>query len=237
MIPCKQLTVSLWFFVTLPAMSQQALPAALTTRLDSITMCSGKERHFGELYLQTTWLADLYIEALPGEGRILMKRLEESFAVYFFKAIEANNNNEEVPAVWKNYFHGNYSSLQLKLVGANAHINGDIWQALADNFSIEEIKHLRPFYKNYNRSIVKTFDELYASAIRSDKRLRDLHVITFGLDKVYGRILLRKWRNRQLRLAILKSENPKRFNALKKRIGKKRGRIDKVISRRLHVKE
>jgi len=122
-------------------------------------------------------------------------------------------------------------------MGANAHINGDIWQALTDNFSIGEIRQLKPFYKKYHRSISKICDELWRSGVRSDKRLHDLHVLTFGLDRVYGKIMLKKWRNRQLRLAILKFETPKRFTALKKRIDKKRNRIDKMITRRLYVKE
>src|SRR6185503_1662603 len=224
----KRLIAFAWLGITLPGFSQQQLlSVALTTRLDSVRMGSGNERHFGELYLQTTILVERYMEALPGEGKLLVKRLEESFADYFFKAIEANNNSDEVPAAWKNYFSGNYSPLQLKLIGANAHINGDIWQALTDNFSLQEIKQLKPFYKRYNRSITKTFDDLFKSGIRSDKRLHDLHIITLGLDKVYGRMIVRKWRNRQLKLAILKFEDPGKFNSLKKRIDRKRNRIDK----------
>ena len=101
MIRGKQLTVFLWLLISVPAFSQQILSAGLTARLDSIAICSGKERHFGELYLQTTRLVDTYIETLPGDGRMLMKKLEESFAIYFFKAVEANNSDEEIPVVWK----------------------------------------------------------------------------------------------------------------------------------------
>jgi hypothetical protein len=142
----------------------------------------------------------------------------------------------KVPEVWKNYFGGKYSPLQLKLIGANAHINGDIWQALTDNFSLNEIKQVKPFYKKYNGPISKAFDELYKTT-GADTQLHDLHIITLGFDKVYGRMMLKKWRYRQLRLAILKFENPHRFNSLKKRIDKKRNRIDKMIIRRLDVKE
>ena len=70
-----------------------------------------------------------------------MKRLEADFAEYFFRAVNAHTMGTIVPPEWKNYFNGNgLSPLQLKLIGANAHINGDIWQALVNSFSLEEIK-------------------------------------------------------------------------------------------------
>lgn len=133
------------------------LPLALITRLDSVRMCPGNERYFGELYLQTTLSADLYIASLTGQDKLLMETLEERFAIYFFRAIDSNKKGAEVPDEWKNYFNGKYSPLQLKLMGANAHINGDLWQALVNNFSLAGIKQLTPIYKNYNRSITKVY--------------------------------------------------------------------------------
>jgi len=237
MISCKHLTASFGLLINLSAFSQQMLPVALASKLDSMTMCAGKEKYFGELYLKTTRLVDSYIGSLSGKGNDLMMKMEENFATYFFKAIEAKNSGTPIPEVWKNYFNGDLSPLQLKLMGANAHINGDIWQALTNNFSLEEIKQLKPFYRKYNKSIENIFDDLFKSAIRSDKRLHDLHLITLGLDKVYGRMMLKRWRNRQLRLTILKFENPSRFDKKKKRVDKKRNKIDRMIIRRLHVDE
>src|SRR4026207_81386 len=185
MISCKQLTAPLWFLITLPVYSQQqSLSVAVATRLDSVTMGSGKERHFGELYLQTTRLVDVYIETLPERGRLLMRRLEESFVAYFLRATNANNSGSEIPDEWKTYFTGNHSPLQLKLMGANAHINGDLCPALTDNFSVEEIRQIKPYYKKYNKYICKVFDELFQSGTGSDKRLRHLHLITLGFDKL-----------------------------------------------------
>lgn len=197
-------------------------------------MSAGNESHFGELYLKTTISADSYIETLPEQGKVLMKRLEENFARYFFRAIDSSCNGDPVPNEWKNYFNGkDLSVLQLKLMGANAHINGDIWQAMTSSFSLQEIKSLKPFYKNYNRSIAKVFDDLYESAIESDGRLRNLHSLTFGLDKVYGKMMLYKWRNRQLKLAIYTYSNKKKFERLKRQTETKRNKIDKMIIKRL----
>jgi len=210
------------------------ISSTLIARLDSVTASTGTASHFAELYLQTTIAADMYIQNLPPEEGQLMKRLEQTFAEYFFRAIVASNTGSEIPDEWKNYFSGNkLSPLQLKLMGANAHINGDVWQALTSNFSFEEIKRVKLFYKSYNKTINKVFDDLFDSAIVSDKRLQNLHSITFGLDKVYGKMLLQKWRNRQLKLALLHFEHHRKFERLKKRVAIKRERIDKMILRRL----
>ena len=83
---------------------QQLLSAGITARLDNIRMSAGNESHFGELYLKTTISADAYIETLPEQGRILMKRLEQNFAYYFFRAIDASYNGSPVPNEWKKLF-------------------------------------------------------------------------------------------------------------------------------------
>jgi hypothetical protein len=221
--------------VPFKSLSQQYLASsALIARLDSIAMSGNKASHFADLYLQTTITADEYIQTLTPEAGHMMKRLEQRFAEYFFHAIDADNTGNKMPGEWENYFNGNnLSSLQLKLAGANAHINGDIWQAFTSSFSLEEIKQLEPVYKKYSKTLNKIFSDLFESAIKADKRLRNLHSITLGLDKVYGKIMLQKWRNRQLRLAIFNFEHPEKFERLKKRIDIKRERIDRMIIKRL----
>ncbi len=232
---CRLFIILLGLSVSFNGISQQQLVSSvLITRLDSVCMSNGKASHFAALYLHTTIAADMYIRTLPSEEAQLMKRLEPDFAEYFFRAITAHATGNEVPCEWKNYFNGNgLSPLQLKLLGANAHINGDISQALVNSFSLEEIKKLKPFYKKYNKTINKVFSDLFESAVGSDKRLRGLHSLTLGLDKIYGKIILQKWRNRQLRLAIFKFEQQEKFERLKKRTEHKRERIDRMIIKRL----
>ena len=229
----KLLIISVVFSTSFKGFSQQYLiSSTLVARLDSVTASAGIASHFAELYLQTTIAADLYIQTLPPAEGQLMKRLEQNFAEYFFRAIAASNTGNEIPGEWKNYFSGtDLSPLQLKLMGANAHINGDIWQALTSSFSLAAIKRLQLFYKSYNKTINKVYNDLFESAIESDKRLQNLHSITFGFDKVYGKMLVQKWRNRQLKLALLNFEHQRKFERLKKRVDSKRERIDKMIMR------
>src|SRR4026209_2834572 len=161
------------FTISFKSFSQQYLASsALIARLDSITMSGSKASHFAELYLQTTITADEYIRTLSPEAGQMMKKLEQVFAEFFFHAINASNTGNKMPGEWENYFSGNkLSLLQLKLMGANAHINGDIWQALTSSFSFEEIKKLEPVYKKYSNTINKVFTGLFESAIKADKRL------------------------------------------------------------------
>jgi hypothetical protein len=114
-------------------------------------------------------------------------------------------------------------------MGANAHINGDIWQTMVASFSLDEIRKLESDYKDYNRSLGKLFNDLFSMGTKSHKRLRDLHLITLGLDKVYGRMMMRKWRSRQFKLAVLHLKNNEKFKKLKRRTDKKREKIDRMI--------
>ena len=45
--------------------------------------------------LETTPCAEVYNEKLSDQGKLLMKRLEERFAMYFFRAIDSNNDRAE----------------------------------------------------------------------------------------------------------------------------------------------
>jgi hypothetical protein len=227
--------ILLGFTVSFKCLSQQCLASSLLiAKLDSIAISGSTASHFAELYLQTTIAADGYIQTLSPKAGQMMKRLEQGFAEFFFQAIDADKTGNELPGPWENYFSGNkLSLLQLKLMGANAHINGDIWQALTCRFSLEEIRKMEPVYKKYSKTINKVFSDLFESAIQSDKRLRNLHLLSLGLDKVYGKIMLKKWRNRQLKLAVFKFQHPEKFERLKKRISSKKKRIDRMIIKRL----
>jgi len=231
--------VLIFLFIATKDFSQSALlSTSLITKLDSVRTSGDRTCYFGELYLTATLDADKYISSLEAPMQQLMKRLEENFAFYFFRAVEANDNGIDIPDEWKNYFNSrnDLSPLQLKLIGANAHINGDIWQAMVSGFTLGEIKKMKPVYKEYSRSLKKVFTDLFETATRSNKRLRDLHIVTLGLDKIYGKMMLRKWRNRQLRLAIYNFRDPERFRELKKRIDSKRKKIDRMIIKKLQVR-
>jgi len=204
-------------------------------KLDSINRMCGDEKYFAGLYYHTTILAEEYIKSLQITEQPMMKKLEQGFAGYFISAVEANYLGENIPAVWKNYLSGlSLSPVQLQLPGANAHINGDIWQAMHSAFSAEELKMMKPVYRRYNQSLDQIFSGLYSEIYASEKKLRLLHKLSFGLDKYYGRWMLHHWRNRQLNLAISSFENEKKINRLYQRTTNKKNEMDRLIIRRLH---
>src|SRR5262245_59001178 len=113
----------------------QFIYAGLTSKLDSRRLGNGIESHFAGLYFKATVSVDVYIQSLPVEAQHLMMKMENKFADYFFQAVEANQNGSKIPIEWENYFSDkNFSSVQFKLMGANAHINGDIWQVFTSSF-------------------------------------------------------------------------------------------------------
>ena len=228
---CRCFILLTFSLIAAKGFSQSSLlSTGLIAKLDSVRVGADRASHFGDLYFKTTLDVDNYIQLLPPKTQVLMKTLEDNFADYFFRAIEANNNGYSVPEIWKNYFNVNsLSSLQLKLMGANAHINGDIWQAMTSSFTLDEIQMIKPAYKNYSRSLNKVFNDLFQMGIKSNNRLYRLHIITIGLDKVYGKMILCKWRNRQLKLAIFSNSDQDRFLKLKRRTDRKREKIDKMI--------
>lgn len=203
-------------------------------KLDSLKNGTGVESHFAGLYRQVTYAADHYIETLNGEPKQLMRRLQAEFAGYFLQAVALCKEENKTPAPWQNYFSSTASQpLQYVLMGANGHINGDSWQVLTTVFSPGELQVLKPYYRSCTRALAVVFDSLYDDAVIRNRRIRAIHSLSWGMGKWYGRHLLKKWRNRQWRLAEFYFTNPEKFTHLKKRIDKKMRHTDAMILKKL----
>ncbi|HSU29168.1 MAG TPA: DUF5995 family protein, partial [Chitinophagaceae bacterium] len=103
----------------------------LLEKLDAVSHSKSPASHFAELYFRTTArIAQTFLYA-DEQAHTLMQRMETRFAALFFNAVEAYREGNPVPIEWKTYFSNEkFSELQYQLLGINAHINGDIWQAL-----------------------------------------------------------------------------------------------------------
>jgi hypothetical protein len=230
-------SVSLLFvFLIQASLSGQSLQSvsAWQLKLDSLKNSTGVECHFAGLYQQVTVAADNYIETLSGEPKQLMRRLQAEFAGYFLRAVSSFKHENKTPVPWQNYFSSKASQpLQYVLMGANGHINGDSWQVLTTVFSPGELQELKPYYRNCTRALAVVFDSLYDDAVIRNRRIRAIHSLSWGMGKWYGRHLLKKWRNRQWKLAEFYFTNPEKFTRLKKRIDKKMRRTDLMVLKKL----
>jgi hypothetical protein len=121
----------------------------------------------------------------------------------------------------------------LKLYGINAHINGDLWQALRDSYSKDEIKDIGNTVFLFHKSLLKIYINLYEEAKKQNKKIKTLHALTIGLAKSYGKHLLKKWRKRQINIATLYYSNQPKSGRLKTKTERKKNKIDKMITRHL----
>ncbi len=206
----------------------------LLQKLDSIKKSESVARHFAEIYFSTTVKANDHFLNRSKKENDFIQRFEARFANFFFQSAEAHSQRSPVPREWKTYFADTaLSPLQYQLLGINAHINGDIWQVLTVEFSLEEIKENKDSYFSFQKRLKDQYREFYVSSRKSSSTIRLLHAATAGLDKLYGKMMLTRWRKRQLQLAFLYFSNPQKFDIKLKKLHQKMDQIDHLILRHL----
>lgn len=203
---------------------------SLLQKLDSVRNSSSISRYFADIYFETTVNAVSYFSTADVKVQGLMDRMEKRFAGYFFRSVNAHENNLPVPREWKAYYkEKNAPPLRYILFGINAHINGDIWQALTTEFTVEELEEIKAPYFLYYDELLKEYSRVYESAIVSNPKIRLLHTVSFGFDKAYGKLLLTRWRKRQVQLAELYFTNKPQFEKELKKLQQKMDRLDNLI--------
>ena len=207
---------------------------ALLQKLDSLKKSESVAKHFAELYFSTTVRATNYFLNRSQREQDFIRRFEIRFASFFFRSAEARTQSISVPREWKAYFADDeLSPLQYQLLGINAHINGDIWQALTAEFSLEEIQENKDSYFSFQKGLIKQYSEFYVASRKASSTIRLLHVTTAGLDKLFGKLMLIRWRKRQLQLAVFYFSNKQKFNRKLEKLHQKMEHIDRMILQHL----
>jgi hypothetical protein len=202
----------------------------LLTKLDSITKSSSVSRHFAGLYLETTVEAVIYFQQKDERQRQFIHRLEESFARYFFDAAEAFKKGEKPAPAWQAYYADTtLTPLQYELLGINAHINGDIWQALVAEFRPEEISQNKTAFLAFQKGLNAVYQRFYRRATTLHIKTKMLHTLSFGLDQLYGKLMLNRWRKRQIKLADWYFKNPDLFRKKNVNLQKKMHALNRLI--------
>jgi hypothetical protein len=207
---------------------------ALLHKLDSLKNSSSSSKYFAGLYYNTTVKSVNYFLTRPEKEKDFNVRFELSFAEFFFRSVDARAQSHAIPWEWKTYFADSaLSPLQYKLIGINAHINGDIWQTLTSGFSLKEIQENREAYFAFQNGLIRQYNEFYTEARKGSAKIWLIHVVTAGLDKLYGKQLLLRWRKRQLQLAILYFVNRQKFETKLRKLHQKMEHINRMILRHL----
>lgn len=206
--------------------------ALLLIKLDSVRKSPSIARHFAELYFETTLNAVHFFSQSDEKIKGLIDRMQLRFADYFFRSARAFREGQEIPSAWKAYYSDTSApALRCMLYGINAHINGDIWQAITTEFSPEEIRSLKPHYLAYRKGLLDIYAELYRRALNSHNLVGVLHRTSFGMDKLYGKLMLKRWRRRQLRLSELYYLNRELFETEHKKLAVKMEQLNRLIRR------
>lgn len=204
--------------------------AVLLQKLDSIYHSRSVARHFARLYLETTRNAIDFFQKTDTGGRHFITRLQTKFAYYFFQSAQEYEQKAGVNGHWSTYYADTSRSLiQYHLLGANAHVNGDIWRALTTEFTLEEIMAHKKHYFKYQKGLEKIYFNVYAEALESSPLIRTIHKISFGGDRLYGKIMLARWRKRQMKLSILYFTDKKKFDKKLTKLNRKMTRINNMI--------
>lgn len=207
---------------------------ALLKRLDSVQHSSSIARHFGSIYFATTENAINFFKNSDEKEKDFIHRLETRFAEFFFRSAYAYEVHQTIPAEWASYFRNDsLKPLQYKLLGINAHINGDIWQALTSEFSLEEIKEGHNCYLKFQKALAKQYREFYNECYFDEGRIRMLHGVSAGMDKFYGNLMLARWRKRQLKLAMLYYTDPDKFQRELDKVHLKMEHINQLVLQNL----
>ena len=198
--------------------------------LDSISKTNSKAKHFSSLFIHTLQEIENQLQEKDTATATFTRKFELAFIRYFTDECSRHANGDSVGKIWQAYFYGPEKNiLEYQLTGANAHINGDIWKALVNNFTKEEIEANAAGFISYQKSLDRIFNKYFDEAKKHSFKLWLYHAVSLGLDKTLGRCLLHKWRRRQEKLAVLYFTDKKKFEKQLNRIDKKRKRIDRKI--------
>lgn len=224
------------FLINLPSASLQAQVSAgelkLLHKLDSISASPSVSAYFADLYFVTMVNAIRFFEEVHDSSRLCIRRMQAGFAGYFFTAADSFAQQKNIPPEWQRYYADTSNTdLRHVLMGINAHINADVWQVLAQSFSYEELKRIRPMYFSYYHGLLEIYGEVYDAAYKVNGKLRFVHAVSLGLDKWYGKKLLRRWLKRQMDIACLFHHDQKKFQKKLKKLKRKVKRTDEAIRR------
>jgi hypothetical protein len=220
--------------VNIQAEAQLHIATYAINAVDSVAKSNGPGSCFAQLYVKTTIEIEKQLIGLDTSSINQIRKLEKNFCFYFINACKGVGESNDTVSTWYSYFKNNNSTeLKRKLFGINAHINGDLWQALRDSYNKEEIVKAGRTVFQFHQSLLKIYNDLYEEAKTANKKVKTIHVLSLGFAKSYGRHLLKKWRKRQIKIATLYYYDQQKFEQIKIKTEKKKNKIDKTINRQL----
>ena len=121
-------------------------------QLDSIGHSPSISHHFGNLYFHFLQLVEKRLEIADTATRRLVRNFEAVFAQFYIDACVAYSSRYQVPLpAWRAYFtDSTLESYQYHLLGANAHLNGGLAEAIAGSYSLADWGRVKKKYGLFN---------------------------------------------------------------------------------------
>lgn len=215
--------------VTLPLYG--TLPINSAPLIDSIAAGQEKATSFCRFYSCSMQYIGQQIQQMDSGQAAFIKKFENSFAATFLQSwMEERHGSLDAGDEWKTFFSAkDIRPWQLILLGVNAHVNCNIWEALVMCSNQEELKKYGNTFLALQRSMAKVYRRFYDSALLQSPRLRFMHGASLGLSGKFGEWLVYKWRKRNLNLALLYYSNPPRFKRRLAVVNKRKIQIDRKI--------
>jgi hypothetical protein len=219
------------FYANIIASQTPRYNAQLLDTLQHINNTETPSKHFAKMYYQAIEITNTYANTQPENVKRFIFGFESAFGPLFFKAHNAHVQKTVIPITWQQYYkHTNHSELYYQFVGMNAHINGDMWHALVDAYTVDTLLYYKKQLLDFQTAFNTFFDSIY-STTKKYKKLKRLHTLTLGLDKAYGRKMVYRWRKRQVLMAIWYYNNPKKWKRKHKKLLRKKAFWDRYANR------
>ncbi len=204
--------------------AQNTLNKVILIKLDSIAKSESTAKYFAKMYYNAIVITNRHLETLEDSAIQFFEKFERAFVTLFMNEVIKNGN--AINATWQSYFeHKNLIEIQYYILGINAHINNDLWLAFKNNFDYYTLKTYKKPFMRFQKSFNIFFDSMYTVA-KTYKPTRRLQKLSFGTGKLIGKLILRHWRHRQIKLAILWHKNQNRFANKWDRVQKRKNRLD-----------
>ena len=153
------------------------------------------------------------------------------FVPFFYKAHKNFVSKKPQKTPWQQYYTDTaLNEMQYAFMGMNAHINGDMWEALKDKYSYDTLRKYKSSLIKFQKALNGIFDSAYVQSSKY-KKLRRLHIYTFGLDKPLGKRMVLNWRKRQIKTAMLWYSNPAKCKRKLVRIQKRMIKLDRFAKK------
>ena len=200
-------------------------------QLDSIGQSNSISRHFGSLYFDFLQLVEKELETADTTTQRLLRHFETVFAQFYIDASVAYQQRKEIPLpAWRAYFGDTLLQFfQYYLLGANAHLNGGLAEAIATSYTPAEWIQLKKKYVLFNKCLNKTFKKVYQETVTNSKRAKWLSVLTLGLARPLGQYYLYKWRKLQMRLTENFYTESAHYKKLSDKVNRKKEKIDQLV--------